>query len=354
MNEATQILPAALAAAYTVFKSLNGRLASRLGQNWPPGPGEEIIANIHKFFADNLVGLGDQSFGFKIDLSASGRNEKLTARVVRRELMKVNGTVLITIDSALNVIEIVEVPSETEVRTWQDFFQDASTSNVVIYFEQRNCAKVFASGGIVDEFVPATGEKAGKFGRFSHNSLNYRQAIQDHYEQCVKHATESDHWEDSNKRILRKKKGSAKKTEEIFQNSLLNWLRINLIDGTPWPEPRKPNKDRADIKIEVLGGRFYLIEIKWMGTSGGSTIRKLDRLSGGLKQLTQYLEEQPCPSHATLVAYDGRDEHEFDALISTHSPIGGMKSLSECEQVKVPIGGSCCVFFLYNKRASEL
>jgi hypothetical protein len=184
--------------------------------------------------------------------------------------------------------------------------------------------------------------------------LSYREAIREHYEECVKHATNCDHWEKAKERILRKRLGVATKTEEIFQHSLMHWLKLVLTDATVWPEPRKPNKDRADIKIEVFGGNFYLIEIKWLGSSGGTTKRKIDRLRDGIKQLRQYLEQPPCPKHAALVVYDGRDKAEFDGLVAIESSVEGIKHLNECGNAKVPDGGCCTVFFLFSKRASEL
>ena len=354
MSELARILPEALKAAQTVFKSLNGRISSRLGAKWPPGPGAEILKTVRSFFADSLSALGELPFGIRIDPFQTGTGETLTVALLRDELMNGTGSVLFTVDAAFRVIEVKPLPGETEARTWLDMMQEESLCHPVFYFEQPNCVRVCGGGGLVNEFVPSTGEVAGRFNRVSRRAVNYREAIREHYEQWVKHGNGSDHWEDPEGRILRKRLGSAKKTEEIFQRSLIQWLGLAISDANIWPEPQKPNNDRADIKIQVFDGRFYMIEIKWMGSSGGTTVSRLKRLKDGLKQLKQYIDQHPKPAHATLVVYDARTDTEFEALIAAESPIEGMKRLAECENVKVPVGGCCFVFFLYGVRASQL
>ncbi len=352
MSEPVSLLPEVLKAAQTVFKSLNNRLTTRLGTNWPPGPGASIIKTVQSFFADNLIALGDHPFGLRIDPSRVGALGPLTATRLREALAGESGTILFTVDTEFRIIETMNLLAETEAKTWLDVMQDESVSHPVFFFEQPNCVRVCAGRSLVDEFVPSTGEKAGRFNRFSRRAVNYREAIREHYEQWVKHETGCYHWEKPKDRVLKKKAPPAKKTEEIFQRSLIQWLDVAITDANVWPEPEKSNGDRADIKIAFLGG-FYLIEVKWMGTSGGRPLT-LARVRDGIKQLAQYIEQRPKPSHATLVVYDARSEKAFAALSAVESPAEGMKRLAECGGIKVPPGGCCFVFFLYSQRASEL
>lgn len=383
----------AKSAAQRVFKTLNARLTQRLGPKWEPGPGAPCIRAILEFFSKNLVDLGDTSFGLRIDSTCSvAAGAPLTAKYVREETMKGGGIIVITVDLGLTVASVERLPAQTETERWTDKIQDLAKEHPAFYYESSSHLKVFGNGWI-DDIAPSTGAMAGKVGKFDRQSLEYREAIREHYEERVKNGVFCDHWEDRKSRLIRTSLGNCKKTEEIFQQSLLMWLNEHLSDGNAWPEPKKANNDRTDIKIQPFGdGRFYFIELKWMGKAGHpitsaasgkkakapiaslppkghrvTTSRSGERIFDGIKQLAQYLSEKPRPTYATLVVYDGRDESEFSKLVAVEEPIPGMKVLTEYEKPKsikgpaggsekigVPVAGDCFVFFLCSERASEL
>ena len=147
MSGSSQILPGALKAANAVFKSLNVRLSSRLGDKWPPGPGADVIKSVQAFFTSNLSDLGEHPFGLRIDQFGTATQGPLTAAFIREELMAETGTVLITVDSSLKIIDSKPVPVESDTETWLDRMQEESASHPVFYFEQANCLWVCGGGG---------------------------------------------------------------------------------------------------------------------------------------------------------------------------------------------------------------
>jgi hypothetical protein len=188
--------------------------------------------------------------------------------------------------------------------------------------------------------------------RMHYPAADYRLAVRDHYRLNVKYWQETDHWADRNNRKLRSRHGSCTKTEHIFHRSLARWLEQHL-DGNVKSKPQDSTGDEPDIQIIALGGRVYLVEIKWLGCTEKNSKNGLDWLKDGLGQISQYLLKQANTNWGSLVVYDGRKKEEFLALTCKEELEEGCRMLENCKGVAVPIRGDCMVFFLESKNASQ-
>jgi hypothetical protein len=191
-------------------------------------------------------------------------------------------------------------------------FSEASTTSVIAEREGASFVRFYADGYNVGSLDPSAPQvRPGRPNRFARAADDYEAAIFDHYENEVKFCQSSNHWEDKARRILRASNGSASGTEDIFHQSLFNWLQRNITSAHIYSKPRQPTNDEWDISIATSSGRAYLIEIKWLGENSHATKYDLTRLAKGIRQVNEYLRRELNLTRASLIAYDGRTLTEF-------------------------------------------
>jgi hypothetical protein len=293
--------------------------------------------------------LGDLIFGFELSQADFTTGDVITAKLIISENSE--APKLITLDQELRLIRSVPLDFDSQIAPGVTF-SAVSANTVVAEYEGKSVVNFYANGfWVASESLDALGSLPPRRGKFARRGEDYELAIRDHYRNQVKHWQQTDHWEDRKKRILRKRLGSSTNTEDIFHRSLLQWLNLHL-DAQVRSKPRTVESDEPDIEVTSFGGKFFVIEVKWLGTSGDKPYL-IPRLIQGFGQLGTYLNKQTTVNKGTLVVYDGREREDFDALETRETPEDGCVLIDHCNGTSLHPRGACVTLFLENKTASE-
>ncbi len=304
---------------------------------------ESFLTTICSFLKENQSELGALDYILRLNFSNLDIKTKLSVKHITNALK--SDSKVIEINRNLSVLSTSKI-------------QDFSNSGIAIYSQKNKCVSILVHNGtdvtIYIKGIPAkelninfplSSPRVNK--RMARSSKEYRLSIIDFYNNRVKYNV-TNHWHDKTKRIL---KGG--KTEDIFQDSLANWLDENISDGIAIPKVKKISKDETDIEIKAYGGNSYLIEIKWLGSNEKSrTPYDESRLRDSITQVVNYLEIDKEVLDATLVVYDGRELPKFNKLKHITLQKNEWKEVKECLRVKLPSKGSCYVFYLISQSAS--
>lgn len=333
-------------AAEAAYGKPSVRINRRLGDRWKPASGEELLQKSFDFLKAHAASVGDVPFACRLYQS----KETSTPLALPDVTNAVSGKLrLLEVDETLGVFEVKELDVTDTDPNLTYLLQELSERCPVLHYVNRGFARIFAGGGLIHEFNPSTGGPAGTTHHYKRPATEYEVMIREHYEHAVKHAQRCKHWHDRPKRILHAKTTEVSKTEFIFQTSLEQWLRDYISDRAEVRvELRAESADRTDIEIYPLIGGYFIIEIKWMGKSGTTTYGD-ERITRGLKQIKSYLTTGHTARRATLVTYDGRSESKFNSIKNVVVIADGIKEINK----GVPPKGSCLVFFLFSKQASE-
>lgn len=182
--------------------------------------------------------------------------------------------------------------------------------------------------------------------KFNRPADDYKISLIDFYREKVR-TNLTDHWSDRDKRVL---KGG--KTEDIFQNALVQWFSDNLTAKKINFKVKKISTDETDIEIIKHGGDTFLLELKWLGQNERSTY-PLSKLTAAFDQVENYLESDLEILEATLVVYDARDISEYNKLSFIEEESGNWKEVKECESKKLSARGTAFVFHLISQTASK-
>lgn len=140
----------------------------------------------------------------------------------------------------------------------------------------------------------------------------YKELIEEHFNQCVKYSQATDHWNNKANRVLRSS------PEDIFKNSLWFYLYMFSEDtnGNVIAEYPLRSGDRIDIYAQTKDYKSYIFEVKVLGKYYSEQDRgfleyKEDRVHHGLNQTIVYLNELKDNLHdiekAELIVYDARE-----------------------------------------------
>jgi len=335
-------------AAVRVFSNVSLKITERI-ESWDFALGSEIVNKLLEFLRINRDGLGDHIFGFELSQADFPAGDVITPKFIIKE--NVDTPKLITLDQKLRLIKSVPLELDSKIASGVTF-SAVSANTVVAEYESKSVVNFYANGfWVASESLDALGSLPARRGKFARRGEDYELAIRDHYRNQVKYWQQTDHWEDRKNRILRKRLGSSTNTEDIFHRSLLQWLNLHL-DAQVRSKPRTVESDEPDIEVISFGGKFFVIEVKWLGTSGDSPYL-IPRLIQGFGQLGTYLNKQTTVNKGTLVVYDGRKREDFDALNACETPEDGCVLIDECNGTSLHPRGSCVTLFLENKTASD-
>ena len=334
-------------AAVKVFKNVSLQITKTLA-SWDFAVGVRIVDKLLTLLKDSRDELGDISFTFELRQTEHATGKSLTAE----SLVKFNSKkpVIVVLDRELRVITTRPLNLKPAVDRIVGLC--AASNNIVIAdYEDRSGVRFYANRSVVGaEGLDEIGSLPPTRSKFARRGDDYELAVRDHYRNHVKYWQQTDHWQNRKKRILRKKLGS-KNTERIFHNSLFLWLNDHL-DAQVRSEPKTVESDEPDIEIASFSGKFFVIEVKWLG-SAGSTSYSRPRLVQAIGQVNTYLKKQTTVNKGTLVVYDGRKQEEFAALRHGDAVEDGCVQLNSCDGKRLIGRGSCLTFFLENKTASE-
>jgi len=334
-------------AAVAVFRDISLTIQQRL-DSWDFAAGRTIIDHLTKFLRKYRNELGDTPFGLELTQINDPSKPELTPRAITRA--NTNNASLISLDCELRILKIS--PLNCSMNLSESILSAASTGTVIAHYENKSLVRFFADCltarciNLDDPVYPP-----GRIVRMRYVANQYRLAIRDHYRHRVKYWQETDHWADRTRRRLYSRLGSCSKTEDIFHRSLARWLELHL-DGDVKSKPRDTTGDEPDIQITELGGRIFLVEIKWLGRNE-KTIHDLKWLKGAMNQFGKYLSKQPTVTSATIVAYDARSKDKFEALNHVEEVEDGCRLIEECAGARVPARGDCMVFYLESTTASQ-
>jgi hypothetical protein len=335
-------------AALAVFRDTSLTIQQRL-DTWDFAAGREIINRLTAFLRKNRAQLGDIPFGLELTQKTDAAKPELTAKAIAAA--NASQASLMTLDSELRVLTVI--PLNCGAVADETVFSAASAGTVIAHYENRALVRLYANGftaRCINLDEPTS--SPGRVVRMRYGAEQYRLAIRDHYRNSVKYWQDTDHWAKKPERKLYSRLGSSTKTEHIFHRSLARWLEAHL-DADVKSAPQDTTGDKPDIQITALGGRVFLVEIKWLGCNDKDTKHDLDWLAKAFKQLSDYLIKQSTVTWATLVAYDGRTKDKFIALTHVDSPEDGCKMVEDCKGVCVPTRGDCMVLFLEHTSASQ-
>jgi hypothetical protein len=334
-------------AAAAIFRDISLTIQQRL-DSWDFADGRVVVDRLTAFLRENRQELGDIPFGLELTQQADSTKPCITSRAIATANSA--GTTIITLDAELRILNVRAFKAGAIAD--EAAFSAASEGTVIAHYENRSLLRFYANGytaRCVNLDEPST--QPGRAVRMRYAADQYPLAIRDHYRLAVKYWQETDHWAVRRERKLYSRLGNSSKTEHIFHRSLARWLEFHL-DADVKSKPQDTTGDQPDIQITAMGGRVFLVEIKWMGRNE-KTKHDLKWLAKALKQLTKYLSKQTHVTRGTVVAYDARSKDEFTSLVHTDIPEDGCKVLEACEGVCVPARGDCIVLFLESTTASE-
>lgn len=308
------------------------------------------VEGLRVFLNANIDDLGDRSFLLELAQEDDTSGSALSAALIIDANQ--NGPAVITLGHGLRTIGIIAASVADDSEPDEVNACDLSEGTVIAFYEQRCLVRFYVDGSTAGTLDPrAMSSRPGKYPRLSRRPEDYEDAILDHYRSRVRD-WQSDHWADRQKRTLRARRGKAVRTEDIFQDSLVEWLDLHL-DATVKGKVGQVTSDQTDIEINAPG-KLYIIEIKWLGKNESGTPYTIKRVSEGLRQVRDYLAKQARVKHGTLVVYDGRPQKQFESLNHVVAqPHPGCKCICKCEDESVNARASCMLFFLRSTTASE-
>lgn len=306
---------------------------------------EDFLLSFSNFIRDNQHELGAIQYVLAIDFTKSGNgsSEPISPKVILDAIKEE--------DNVLNCTKSLEVLSTEEIDSLNMFSiakKSSEINGIAVFVENGVDASIYING-VPTEHINPLHPKAGppENNKFKRNGRDYELALIDFYKVEVR-PSRTDHWHDKANRVL----VGNRKTEDVFQQALYQWLNQNLSYCTVTQKVRKLSTDETDIEIMEHGGKNHLLEIKWLGKNP-STEYKYDKVEAAIHQVKNYLEQNPETLSAALVVYDGRKQEEFDLIECDDQETNNWKLIRESNGVKLPEKGAGYIFFLLSETASK-
>jgi hypothetical protein len=303
---------------------------------------EKLLSSSLHFVKDIFTDLGAKEFILALDFNDTTITSQLTKEVILDEAA--SGNNVFKINNRFNILTIERLDQVSILSVARLSY---TNRQVVILVHNGIEVSIYSNGVPLEQRnlrYPSASPTLNR--KFSRSAEDYKISVIEFYKEKVR-SNLTNHWFDQRKRIL---KGG--KTEEIFQNALVQWLNDNLSGGKINFKVKKINSDETDIEIVKHGGDTFLLELKWLGKNERS-IYPLIKLTDAIEQVENYLESNPDLIEATLVVYDGRSLLEFDELTFVEGESGNWKEINECKQKSLPFRAKGLVFHLVSETASK-
>ncbi|SMG14201.1 hypothetical protein SAMN05661096_00656 [Marivirga sericea] len=306
---------------------------------------ESCLKSFSEFIIENNHEIGSLPYVLEVDFSQNDDSPgNLLSPKVILDAIKDN-------DNLLLCTKTFEVKSTDRLSRLDNFSvadRSLNEANLFFFIENGLDTSIYIKGVPTIYFNPihpkAEPPQNNKYKRIARD---YELALIDFYKVEVR-TWRTGHWKDKQKRILI----GDRKTEDVFQQALYQWLDLNLSTCTVTQKVRKLSTDETDIEIMEHGGNNHLLEIKWLGKNP-STEYKYDKVDDAVHQVKNYLEENSGTLSAALVVYDGRTEEEFNCIVSEKEDPNNWKLIKESNGVHLPEKGVGYIFFLISKTASK-
>lgn len=305
------------------------------------------LSQIWLFLKDNKSELGELGYILELRFGECPVEKKQLSSQYILDCLN-QGTNVIKINDNLDTlgfsnIEVLGVPEISEY--------SRSNQCCVIHIINGIDFRIYHNGSAVKDMnINNLFSQSLTTKRHSRQASDYKESIINHYHNRIRFAQFSTHWDppgDREKRILH----GERKTEMIFHNNLWNWLEENL-NASVYGMVNKLSSDQTDIEIRAREPKFYIIEVKWLGTNSSNTTYSWDRLESGVTQVKNYLDIEPQCLEACLVTYDGRELEEFRKLEECDGEADQWKEFRKCNTKEFPPKGKGLLFFLESQTAS--
>lgn len=296
------------------------------------------------FIKKNAHDIG--SISYIIELSTVGNGTKpLSSSLVINQLKA--GFNVFMVDHSLKLIRYNNISSISGSSLSQYSRRHGS---VILHIINGVDFTIYANGITVREMnTTRPTMRPPVYKKTMRSGYDYELSIQEHYKNRIRFSQYSNHWHDKGKRIL----VGNRKTEEVFQENLLNWLNENISDSKVVGKVNKLSNDETDIEIQHLLGDCFLLEIKWLGENSSGTKYTIKKVEDGIVQVKNYLLRDTDVLEAALIVYDGRTLEDFKTIVHDEEELDQWKQISKCGTKKLPARGKAYVFFLESEDASR-
>lgn len=338
------------ATAEKLYSEVSTRIMGKI-DGWEFATGKRQIDELRAFLRDKAGELGDTMFLLEITQQDDTDRAELTPQLI----IEANASepALIKVGRSLRVIEVTRAGFSEEIELDDVKASEISEGKAIAFREQAMLVRFFADGRPAGAINPtALSSRVGRHSRFTRRAEDYEDCILDHYRERVRN-WRTDHWANPREqRKLRAGLGRASRTEDIFQNALLDWFDLHLTASVKG-KVGQVTSDQTDIEI-TAPGKLYIVEIKWLGENENGTPYNIDRVAEGLRQVRDYLEKQGKAKRGTLVVYDGRSDREFQEIENVIGELApGCKCIHKSGDDNVPARGCCMILFLRSTTASQ-
>lgn len=260
----------------------------------------QFLSRVTAFIKQNHTHIGARPFAIVLESAANGQ-QALSLQNVLKALAE--SAPLIIVNQSLQVSSFSRGGlkiSDAEQRTMKSDRIEILVHGTYLYCIGR--------GQIIDEHDAVVPEKDPPVGiAFYKPIIDFDGLLQDHYEQDVSREKSFRYWENKAERKLL---ATPEKTEKIFQRALLNWLDRYVTDKIRIvAETREFGQDPTDVLVVTTQGD-HVIEVKWLGKNEKGTHYDKERINEGLRQVRQYITNDPRIIQAHLVLYDARFPEE--------------------------------------------
>lgn len=296
-----------------------------------------------KFLNDNYGEIGEREFLIKLHLDDTPSGENLDVNKLLHELN--NGRNVIIVNSIFQLIDYDIISNFNEIKAVK---YSLVNKCICIYSVNVLNVKLYSSGVLIDNIsVELPSATDIQLGKYKYPASDYKTAIKRFYSIGVRYGQYTQHWKDRKKGIL---KGGQ--TEDIFLHQLTIWLKESLSRVNVFSKVNKLSNDETDIEIVVFGGDKYLIEIKWLGKNDKIEYKD-SKISEGIRQVIEYLNQDSLITEGTLVVYDGRILSEFQNIVAIDEEPENWKEIREYDGDVLPPRGKGFVFYLVRDTASK-
>jgi hypothetical protein len=274
---------------------------------------ETFLSTSHRLISENLDRLNDRVLVVALDTQHAG-NTNLSSTRLLQEIR--SGRNYIHVDRAVRFVDAASASARM-----LDVLQRTKHSGSIEVIYQGSYVYVVVCGELVDErdLRGATAPPVANPWKRSIAELDA--LLADHMRECIDNERRVRYWSDKAKRILL---SGPDGTERIFHHDLFWWLDRFVIDRLAViGEARGLGQDATDITVVTVAGNF-VIEVKWLGTNDNGTKYQQERINEGLRQVREYLQNDPKLVRGFVVLYDGRpaqqhaSESDFDPASRHH------------------------------------
>jgi len=253
-----------------------------------------------RFVKTNHAHIVGRHFVFSLAIDRSGG-----VILTHREVLNATaaGTPIVAVNQTLQLVGFDR--GDTRVTDAEQRTAGAPRIELVVHGTYIYCV---AGGKVVFEQDAVQPEKQPPVGIAFYKPIgDFDGLLKDHFEQDLSREKSFRFWKSKPDRILL---ATPEKTEKLFQRALYNWLDRYVADKLRVvAETREFGQDPTDVLVITARGD-HVVEVKWLGENENGTRYDEKRITEGLRQVHEYITNDPKIVQAHVVLYDARSEEK--------------------------------------------